>query len=165
MCSEWVENFKSNLDSYSFSSSNRKNSHRAIKHLFKAVQSVAEKTVDISRLHLWLLFPAKWPQRNERKSSILLTCHFPNLGIASDWMKQFVGQSVVASRDVGFFLRLSNQPCTELKDNILIFQQSFTWSTFYFPCVFVTFLIPYHVFLSLSTTFFINVCSKFWNTR
>ena len=77
VCSEWVKNFKSNLDSYSFLSSNRKNSHRAIKHLFKAVQSAAEKTVDISRLHLWFLFPAKWPQRNERKSFILLTCHFP----------------------------------------------------------------------------------------
>ena len=85
--------------------------------------------------------------------------------IATDWMKQFAGKSVVASRDVGCFLRLSNQPCTEFKNNILIFQQSFTWSTFYFPCAFVTFLIPYHVFLSLSTTVSINVCSKFWNTR
>ena len=80
-----------------------------------------EKTVDISRLHHWFLFPAKWPLRNERKSSILLTCHFPNLRIASDWMKQFAGQSVVASQDVSCFLRLSNQLCTEFKDNRAIF--------------------------------------------
>ena len=30
-------------------------------------------------------FPAKWRLRNERRNSILMTGHFPNLGSASDW--------------------------------------------------------------------------------
>ena len=30
-------------------------------------------------------FPAKWRLRNERRSSILMTCHYPDLGSASDW--------------------------------------------------------------------------------
>ena len=28
---------------------------------------------------------AKWPLRNERRNSILMTCHYPDLGSASDW--------------------------------------------------------------------------------
>ena len=30
-------------------------------------------------------FPAKWPLRNERRNSILMTRHYPDLGSASDW--------------------------------------------------------------------------------
>ena len=30
-------------------------------------------------------FPAKWRPRNQRRSSILMTCHYPDLGSASDW--------------------------------------------------------------------------------
>ena len=30
-------------------------------------------------------FPAKWRLRNERRNSILMTCHYPDLGGASDW--------------------------------------------------------------------------------
>ena len=30
-------------------------------------------------------FPAKWRLRNERRNSILMTCHYPDLGSASDW--------------------------------------------------------------------------------
>ena len=30
-------------------------------------------------------FPAKWLLRNERRNSILMTRHYPNLGTASDW--------------------------------------------------------------------------------
>ena len=30
-------------------------------------------------------FPAKWRLRNERKNSILMTRHYPDLGSASDW--------------------------------------------------------------------------------
>ena len=29
--------------------------------------------------------PAKWRLRNERRNSILMTCHYPDLGSASDW--------------------------------------------------------------------------------
>ena len=32
-------------------------------------------------------FPAKWHLRNERRDSILMTCHYPDLGSASDWLK------------------------------------------------------------------------------
>ena len=30
-------------------------------------------------------FPAKWRLRNERRNSILMTCHYPDRGSASDW--------------------------------------------------------------------------------
>ena len=30
-------------------------------------------------------FPAKWLLRNERRNSILMTCHYPDLGSAFDW--------------------------------------------------------------------------------
>ena len=33
-------------------------------------------------------FPAKWRLRNERRNSILMTCHYPDLGSASDWLNQ-----------------------------------------------------------------------------
>ena len=33
-------------------------------------------------------FPAKWRLRNERRNSISITCHYLNLGSASDWLKQ-----------------------------------------------------------------------------
>ena len=34
-------------------------------------------------------FPAKWPLRNERRNSILVTCHYEDLVSTSDWLKQF----------------------------------------------------------------------------
>ena len=30
-------------------------------------------------------FPSKWRLRNERRNSILMTCHYPGLGSALDW--------------------------------------------------------------------------------
>ena len=30
-------------------------------------------------------FPAKWRLKNERRNSILMTCHYPDLGSAFDW--------------------------------------------------------------------------------
>ena len=81
-------------------------------------------------------FPAKWLLRNERRNSILMTRHYPNLGSASDWLcgvgnliqpirsttqiwivtrieflrsffrRQLAGKPVVASPNVGCFLRL-----------------------------------------------------------
>ena len=33
-------------------------------------------------------FPAKWRLRNKRSNSILMTCHFLDLGSAFDWLKQ-----------------------------------------------------------------------------
>ena len=30
----------------------------------------------------------KWPLRNDCRNSILMTCHYPDLGRASDWLKQ-----------------------------------------------------------------------------
>ena len=33
-------------------------------------------------------FPAKWRLRNERRNSILMTCHYPDLGSVSDWLNQ-----------------------------------------------------------------------------
>ena len=32
-------------------------------------------------------FPAKWPLRNERRNSILMLRHYPDLGSASDLLK------------------------------------------------------------------------------
>ena len=45
-----------------------------------------EKTAEISRRQDW--FPAKWRLRNERRNSILMTRHYPDLGGVSDWLKR-----------------------------------------------------------------------------
>ena len=37
--------------------------------------------------HINTGFPAKWRLRNERRNSILMTCHYPDLGSASDWLE------------------------------------------------------------------------------
>ena len=34
------------------------------------------------------VFHAKWRLRNDRRNSILMTCHYPDLGGAFDWLKQ-----------------------------------------------------------------------------
>ena len=84
-------------------------------------------------------FPVKWHLRNERRRSILMTCHYPDLGGASDWsccmgnllqsvrsatqiwvvthhqygifalfyQTSFAGKPVMASQNVGCFLRLN----------------------------------------------------------
>ena len=33
-------------------------------------------------------FPPKWRLRNDSRNSILMTCHYPCLGSANDWLKQ-----------------------------------------------------------------------------
>ena len=33
-------------------------------------------------------FPAKWRLRNWHRNFTLMTCHFPHMGIASDWLQQ-----------------------------------------------------------------------------
>ena len=43
-------------------------------------------------------FPAKWRLRNERRNSILMTRHYPDLGSNSDWLKICFHQSEVLPR-------------------------------------------------------------------
>ena len=38
-------------------------------------------------IHATTVFPKKWRLRNERGNSILMTCHYSDLGSASDWLK------------------------------------------------------------------------------
>ena len=38
-------------------------------------------------------FPAKWHLRNDYRNSILMTRHYPELGSASDWLRQIFRQS------------------------------------------------------------------------
>ena len=38
-------------------------------------------------------FTRKWSLRNERRNTILKTRHYPDLGSASDWLKQIFNQS------------------------------------------------------------------------
>ena len=80
-----------------------------------------KKTAAIS-LRMTSGFPENWRQRNERRNSILMTRHYPDMISASDWLKQFwssqnhypslssdasfAGKPAVASRNVGCFLRL-----------------------------------------------------------
>ena len=44
------------------------------------------KTADTSWCHPG--FPMKWHLRNKRRNSILMTYHYPDLGSASDWLRQ-----------------------------------------------------------------------------
>ena len=38
-------------------------------------------------------FPAKWHLRDERRNAILMTCHYTDLGSASDWSGKFASAS------------------------------------------------------------------------
>ena len=61
-------------------------------------------------------FPAKWRLRNGRRNSILMTRHYPDLGSDTSSVRDFLlrsflrcryaGKPVVASQNVGSFLRL-----------------------------------------------------------
>ena len=73
-------------------------------------------------------FPSKWRLRNKCRNSILMACHYLDLGSASEWLKQishsaqpirsimgflcsflkrhFAGKLLVASRNICCFLRL-----------------------------------------------------------
>ena len=91
----------------------------------------SRKQSDILGRHYWLSpeMTSSLHLRNERRNSILMTRHYPDLGSASDWLKEisyaarpirittqtfmaflrrrFNGEPVVVSRNVGCFLRLS----------------------------------------------------------
>ena len=54
------------------------------KHVFGTHLSSMWKTADISDAISG--FPAKWHLGNERRNSILMTCCYPDLGSASDWL-------------------------------------------------------------------------------
>ena len=56
------------------------------KNVWKKPISQPEKTADISRCHHW--FPRKMTSKNECTTSILMTRHYPDLGGASDRLKQ-----------------------------------------------------------------------------
>ena len=68
-------------------------------------------------------FPAKWRLGNGCRNSTLMTCHYPDLGSASDWLKQNFSRGtnnqrhyptqiwvVGALLHVGCFLRLRELP-------------------------------------------------------
>ena len=86
------------------------------------------------------VFPSKWRLRNKRRNSILMTLPYPDLGGASDWLKEnfkpirsstqiwvvtrhqyeflcsflrrhFAGKPAVTSRNVGYFHRLFARKC------------------------------------------------------
>ena len=77
-----------------------------------------EKTANIWR------FPSKWRLRNERRNSILVTRHYPDLGRACDWLNQIshaapleaLPRRVNSKEFLCFFLRrhLSGKPAVAL---------------------------------------------------
>ena len=44
-------------------------------------------------------FPAKWRLRNEPRNSILMTCHYQDLGSASDWLNQ-ISQPITSTAQI-----------------------------------------------------------------
>ena len=46
-----------------------------------------DKTDNIWRRHLWCPLEMTSENRNERRNSILMTRHYPDLGSSSDWLK------------------------------------------------------------------------------
>ena len=45
------------------------------------------------------VFHAKWCLRNDYRNNILMTCHYPHLGSASDWLKK-ISRKFVTRRDL-----------------------------------------------------------------
>ena len=55
------------------------------------LQTWPEKTPDISRLHRWFSGELTTDERAQKFHT--LTCHYPNLASASDWLKICFNQS------------------------------------------------------------------------
>ena len=66
-------------------------------------------------------FPAKWRLRNKRRNSMLMTCHYPDLGIASDWLKKisYAAGPVRSTTQIWVATRHQNSI------SVLVFQTSF----------------------------------------
>ena len=64
-------------------------------------------------------FPAKWRLRDECRHSIMMTRHYPDLGSASDWLKQIFSHRrttqirVVSRRQYRISARVSKTPLRE----------------------------------------------------
>ena len=64
-------------------------------------------------------FPAKWFLRNERRNSILMTRHYPDLGSASDWLcGKFASANQKRYPDLGSVTSSVWNFCTPLSDVI-----------------------------------------------
>ena len=70
-------------------------------------------------------FPAKWRPRNERRNSILMTCHFPDLVSVSNWLKQF-SQAVRLIRSTTQVWVVTRH---QYGISALVSQTSFRWET------------------------------------
>ena len=87
-------------------------------------------------------FPAKWRLSDKRRTSMLMTCHYTDLGSAFNWLKKislttkpmgismeflrsflrrhFTGTPVVASRNVESFLRLPRKKLNTIKTDMTL---------------------------------------------
>ena len=70
-------------------------------------------------------FPAKWHLRNERRNSILMTCHYPDLVSVSNWLKQF-SQAVRLIRSTTQIWVVTRH---QYRISALVSQTSFRWET------------------------------------
>ena len=70
-------------------------------------------------------FPAKWRLRNERRNSILMTCHYPDLGSASDWLNQISH----AARPIKSTTQIWVVTCLQYGISALVSQTSFRVET------------------------------------
>ena len=114
----------------------------------KIYQISLRKLADISRRYYW--FSREMTSENRAKKSILMTRHYPDLGSASDWLKTFFNQSVismeflrslcrrhlagkplVASPNVGCFLRLLSNLSVQKKWKTNITMWKYCWKFFF----------------------------------
>ena len=80
-----------------------KQSHSAVRHNTVPVSRSTRKYAVMPRkrsrhfamppLPPTTAFPRKWRLRLERRNSILMTCHYPNLGSVCDWVKWIINHS------------------------------------------------------------------------
>ena len=70
-------------------------------------------------------FLAKWRLRNERRNSILMTCHYLDLGSASDWLKQIF----LAAWPIRCSTQIGGVTCHQYVISALVSQMSFRGET------------------------------------
>ena len=85
---------------------------------------MARKTADLSWRH-HRLFSAKWRLRNNCRNSILMTCHYPDLGSPSDWLNQISH----AARPIRSTTQIWVVACHQYGISALVSQTSFGGET------------------------------------
>ena len=96
---------------------------------FTCRQNMNQSTIGLRKqtniLQCYHCFPRLMHFRNDGKSAILMACHYPDLGCASDWLKRIS----LAVRPIRSTTQIWVVTCRQHGISGLVLQTSFCWET------------------------------------